>query len=89
MPIGKNRKRIMITVSDEMASKIEFYSNKMGVTMSALCAQMVGQAIMGYDKTYDLIDEMAKRLVDTKSNENDLKGQINIEEFVKSKIGVK
>jgi hypothetical protein len=85
MPIGKNRKRIMITVSDEMAGKIEFYSNKMGVTMSALCAQMVGQAIMGYDKAYNLVDEMAKRLVDAKVNENGLPGQIDISQVLSAK----
>lgn len=89
MAIGKNRKRVMITVSDEMAAKIDFYSNKMGVTMSALCAQMVGQAIMGYDKAYDLVDEMAKRMVDQKKDDNGVIGQLNIEDMVRSKLSEK
>ena len=58
------KKRIMITVSDEMAMKIEFYASKMGIPQSALCAQFVGQAIMGYDKAYNLIDDMAKKMID-------------------------
>lgn len=64
MAVSNNRKRIMVTVSTEMADRIEFYSNKMGVSMSALCSQLVGQAIMGYDKAFDLVDEMSRKLMD-------------------------
>lgn len=65
MAIAKDRKRIMMTVSDEMAEKIIFYSNKMGVTQSALCSQFVGQGIMGFDKAFDLMDEMAEKALDS------------------------
>lgn len=59
-----NRKRIMITVSDEMAKRIEMYSEKMGVTQSSLCAQFVGQAIMTFDKTYDVLQNSMQSIVD-------------------------
>ena len=96
MAIAKNRKRIMITVSDEMANKILFYSNKMGVTQSSLCSQFVGQAIMGYDKAFDLMDNMAKKVLDSSRPAGDsLKGQMDIGELLelstteKSKVNIK
>ena len=50
--------RIQVNVSDEMISRLELYSKKMGISRSALCAQFIGQCVMGYDKAFDVIDNM-------------------------------
>ena len=62
VPIGKNKVRLQVVVSEEMAKKIEMYSGKMGISRSSLCSQFIGQAIMGYDKAYDMLDKMAENL---------------------------
>lgn len=40
---------MLVTLSDEMADKVEKYAKKIGVTKSSLCAQFIGQSIMGFD----------------------------------------
>lgn len=75
----------MISVSDEMAKKIEYYADKMGVPQSALCAQFVGQAIMGYDKAYEMVNTIGKNM-ENKILESQLKGQIDISEILE--IGI-
>jgi len=57
------RQRIQVNVSDEMITRLELYSTKMGISRSALCAQFIGQAIMGYDKAFDVIDNYGNKLL--------------------------
>jgi len=54
--------KITVNVSDEMVTRLELYSKKMGVSRSALCAQFIGQSVMGYDKAFDVMDNMADKL---------------------------
>jgi len=59
--------RIQVNISDEMITRLDLYSKKMGVSRSALCAQFIGQAVMTYDKAYEVIDNMAKEYVTEKN----------------------
>lgn len=56
--------RIQVNLSDEMVSKVDAYATKMGVSRSALCSMLVGQGIMGYDKSMDLISILGDKLGD-------------------------
>lgn len=64
--------KVQVTVSDEMVNKIDKYANLMGISRSALCATFIGQGIMGYDKTYEMLDGLVEKEL-SKSNENKLK----------------
>lgn len=64
MALGDNRERIYVTVSTDMASRIDFYREKMGLSRSALCAYLVGQGVMSMDKAMGIFDEMGKAIVD-------------------------
>jgi hypothetical protein len=84
MAVGNNKQRITITVSNEMAEKLDYYSGKMGVNRSAMCAQFVGQAIMGFDKAFEmgakyLADSLEKSGLD---GDFQLKGQISIDDVI-------
>lgn len=57
--------RIQVNLSDEMVSKVDAYATKMGVSRSALCSMLVGQGIMGYDKSMDLISILGDKLGDS------------------------
>lgn len=57
--------RIQVNLSDEMVSKVDSYATKMGVSRSALCSMLVGQGIMGYDKSMDLISVLGDKLGDS------------------------
>lgn len=85
MAISKEKVRLQLTFSQEMANKIKFYADKMGITSSALVSQMVGSQIMAYDKAYNLADEYAERMyklqiekIEKEQNKEQIKGQLNI-----------
>ena len=62
MPLAEGKQRIYVTVSDDMASRIDFYRKKMGLSRSAFCAYMVGQGVMSFDKAMGIVDEMGAEL---------------------------
>lgn len=55
MPAAVKTFKIQVSVSHEMLDKIDFYSQAMGVSRSALCAMFIGQGIMNYDNVKSLI----------------------------------
>lgn len=65
MPIADNRKRIFVTLSDDMVAKIDMYRNQMGLTRSAFCAYVIGQNVMAMDKAMSTIDTTAKNMLKT------------------------
>lgn len=63
MAVGENRERIYVTVSSEMAERIDLYRNKMGLSRSAFCAYLVGQGVMTMDKAMGVVDQMGAAMV--------------------------
>ena len=62
--------RVQVSLSDEMVERVDFYAKKMGVSRSALCSMLVGQGIMGYDKSMDIISIIGDKLGDSLLAEN-------------------
>lgn len=58
MALGENKERIYVTVSSSMASRIDFYRERMGLSRSAFCAYLVGQGVMSMDKAMGILDEV-------------------------------
>lgn len=63
MPLAEGKERIYVTVSTEMASRIDFYREKMGLSRSAFCAYLVGQGVMSMDKAMGVVDKMGDVMV--------------------------
>lgn len=57
--------RVQVNLSDEMVGKVDAYARKMGVSRSALCSMLVGQGIMSYDKSMDLLTLMGDKVGDS------------------------
>lgn len=57
--------RVQVNLSDEMVSKVDAYARKMGVSRSALCSMLVGQGIMGYDKSMDMLSFIGDKIGDS------------------------
>jgi metal-responsive CopG/Arc/MetJ family transcriptional regulator len=55
--------RIQVNLSDDMVEKLDIYASKMGVARSALCAMFIGQAVMGYDKAYEVIETAGTKAI--------------------------
>lgn len=56
--------RVQVNLSDEMVDKVDFYARKMGVSRSALCSMLVGQGIMSYDNSMDILNKLCDNLGD-------------------------
>lgn len=54
--------RVQVNLSEEMLGKVDAYAEKMGVSRSALCALLIGQGIMSYDKSVDVLTALGKEL---------------------------
>ena len=71
--------RCQVNLSDEMVKRVDFYAQKMGVSRSALCSMLVGQGIMGYDKSMDVISLIGDKLGDSLLAEKALEELGNVE----------
>ena len=49
--------KVQVNLSDEMVSRIDFYAKKMGVSRSAFCSVVIGQAVFGYDTAYNSLSD--------------------------------
>lgn len=57
--------RVQVNLSDEMVGKVDAYARKMGVSRSALCSMLVGQGIMNYDKSMDILTLIGDKVGDS------------------------
>lgn len=55
--------RIQVIASDDLVAKVDKYADMMGVSRSALCSVLIGQGIMGYEKSVELFDKFGGDLV--------------------------
>ena len=54
--------RIQVIMSDDMVKKVDAYAEQIGVSRSSLCATLIGQGIMGFDKAYQIINDNLERI---------------------------
>lgn len=71
--------RVQVNLSDEMVDKVDSYARKMGVSRSSLCSMFVGQGIMGYDKSMDLLTLIGDKVGDSLLAEKALQDLANEE----------
>lgn len=57
--------RLNINVSDELLVRIDKYADSLGVSRSALCTMLIGQGVMNYEKSMQIIDQFGLSLVDS------------------------
>lgn len=55
--------KLQTIVSADMAGKVNLYADKLGVSVSALCAMLIGQGIMSYEKTYEILDSTVQTAI--------------------------
>lgn len=51
--------KVQVTLSEDMVQRVDDYAKSMGISRSALCATFIGQGIMSYDKSFDIISSAA------------------------------
>ena len=54
--------RIQVNVNDDLVKQIDEYAEMMGISRSALCATFIGQGVLGYNKSFKIIDDLRQKL---------------------------
>lgn len=54
--------RIQVNVGDDIVKQLDKYAEMMGVSRSALCSIFIGQGILGYNKSFEMIDVLGQKL---------------------------
>lgn len=53
--------RIQVNLSDDIVEKLDLYAKKIGVSRSAFCAMSIGQTVMTYEKSFDIVKEIGEK----------------------------
>ena len=56
--------RLQVNVNDKMLEKIDKYCGMMAVSRSALCGMLIGQGLMGFDKSFMLVEDIGNKVSD-------------------------
>ena len=56
--------RLQVNANDQMVAKLDKYAEMMAVSRSALCSMLIGQGLMGLDKSYGILTDLGERLGD-------------------------
>lgn len=67
--IGKER--LNLYVSQDLLKRLEYCSVKYGVSRTQLAVMLIGQGVAGIEKTFSLIENMSKDLVENLKDDNE------------------
>lgn len=57
--------KLQVNANDQMVAKLDKYAEMMSVSRSALCGMLIGQGLMGLDKSCGILNDLGARLGDT------------------------
>lgn len=57
--------RVQVNLSNEMVKRVDKIAEDYGLTRSALCATFIGQCVMSYEKTFNVLQDTFNKLGDT------------------------
>lgn len=49
--------RVQVNISDEMVNRLDVIAKQMGVSRSALCSMLIGQGVMTYESSMQIVLE--------------------------------
>lgn len=75
--------RLQVNVADDMAERVDFYAQKMGVSRSALCSVAIGQYVLGLDKGMDILSTISDKVGDSLTVDLDSTLQAYSQDIVK------
>lgn len=61
--------RVQVNLSDKMVKKIDGLAEDMGVSRSALCSTIIGQYVMNFEKSVDILKNVGLELVNKQDKE--------------------
>ena len=52
--------RVQVNLSDGMVERVDSYAKLMGVSRSALCSMLIGQGVMNFEKSMEMMKQNKK-----------------------------
>jgi len=56
--------RLQVNANEQMVAKLDKYAEMMAVSRSALCSMLIGQGLMGLDRSCGILSDLGERLGD-------------------------
>ena len=56
--------RLQVNANDQMVAKLDKYAEMMAVSRSALSGMLIGQGLMGLDRSCGILNDLGERLGD-------------------------
>lgn len=56
--------RLQVNANEQMVAKLDKYAEMMAVSRSALCSMLIGQGLMGLDRSCGILNDLGNRLGD-------------------------
>lgn len=56
--------RLQVNANEQMVAKLDKYAEMMAVSRSALCSMLIGQGLMGLDRSCGILNDLGERLGD-------------------------
>ena len=56
--------KLQVNANDQMVAKLDKYAEMMSVSRSALCGMLIGQGLMGLDRSCGILNDLGERLGD-------------------------
>ena len=56
--------KLQANANDQMVAKLDKYADMMSVSRSALCGMLIGQGLMGLDRSCGILSDLGERLGD-------------------------
>ena len=56
--------RLQVNANEQMVAKLDKYAEMMAVSRSAVCSMLIGQGLMGLDRSCGILSDLGERLGD-------------------------
>ena len=56
--------RLQVNANEQMVAKLDKYAEMMAVSRSALCSMLIGQGLLGLDRSCGILSDLGERLGD-------------------------
>ena len=56
--------KLQVNANDQMVAKLDKYAEMISVSRSALCGMLIGQGLMGLDRSCGILTDLGERLGD-------------------------
>ena len=66
--------RLQVNANEQMVAKLDKYAERMAVSRSALCSMLIGQGLMGLDRSCGILTDLGERLGDALMAEKAMAG---------------